>query len=103
MMARSFSRTDTGAPAAMPQVQAASHKAGHTRLVNSGNRLVAIRRCSASSHRPWYTRSFHSGIRLCSGQPLAIPPIIMPLWQKGTPQSMQRAPWACCSSSGSGR
>jgi hypothetical protein len=31
---------------------------------------------------------------LFSGQPLAMPPIIMPAWQKGTPQSMQRAPCA---------
>jgi hypothetical protein len=35
---------------------------------------------------------------LFSGQPEAMPPIIMPAWQKGTPQSMQRAAWVCCSS-----
>ena len=78
MMACSFSRTVTLLPVTSPQVQAASHKAGHTRLVNSGKRLVAIRRWSASSHLPWYTRSFHSGMRLFSGQPEAMPPIIMP-------------------------
>src|SRR5271170_736273 len=36
-------------------------------------------------------RSFQSGIMLPSGQPL---------WQKGIPQSMQRAPWALSFSSG---
>ena len=52
MMACSFSRTVTLLPVTSPQVQAASHRAGHTRLVNSGNRLVAISRCMASSHLP---------------------------------------------------
>ena len=45
-------RTVTLLPVTSPQVQAASHRAGHTRLVNSGKRLVAIRRCMASSHLP---------------------------------------------------
>ena len=39
MMAYSFSLVDTGSPFS-PQVQAASHKAGHTREVNSGKLLV---------------------------------------------------------------
>ena len=38
-----------------------------------------------------YTRSFHSGTRLFSGQPEAMPPIIMPAWQNGTPHAMHRA------------
>src|SRR5207245_1159304 len=38
------------------------------------------------------TRSFHSGIRLWMGQPEAIPLRSVPVWQKGMPQSMQRAP-----------
>jgi hypothetical protein len=30
---------------------------------------------------------------LLIGQPLAMPLISLPVWQNGTPQSMQRAPW----------
>ena len=100
-MACSFSRTVTGLPVTSPQVQAASHRAGQTRLVNSGKRLVASRRRRASSHLPRQISSFHSGIRLLSGQPEAAPPSIIPDWQKGTPQSMQRPAWVCCSSRGS--
>ena len=37
------------------------------------------------------TRSFQSGMMLFSGQPV---------WQKGTPQSMQRAAWFCTFSLG---
>jgi hypothetical protein len=31
-------------------------------------------------------------MRLLIGQPLAMPLMSVPLWQKGMPQSMQRAP-----------
>ena len=78
----------------IPSTQLPSQGAGHTRPVNSGKLLVACNRSRASRHWPLYTRSFHSGIRLCVGQPA------LPIrcsrgafdWQKGTPQSMQRAP-----------
>ncbi len=46
----------------------------------------SIKRSSACFQRPRYTNSFHSGILLPSGQPVSF------WWQKGTPQSMQRAP-----------
>ena len=32
-------------------------------------------------------------MRLFTGQPEAIPEISLPVWQNGTPQSMQRAAW----------
>jgi hypothetical protein len=32
-------------------------------------------------------------MRLLIGQPLAMPLTSLPVWQNGTPQSMQRAPW----------
>ena len=98
-MANSFSFTVTGSPF-RPQVQAASHRAGHTRPVNSGKLLVFRSRFRAWSRLPWYTRSFHSGTRLCSGQPVYIPASCTPDWQKGTPHSMHRAPCRCLSSSG---
>ena len=47
----------------------------------------------ASFQRSRYTKSFQSGMRLCKGQPV---------WQNGTPQSMQRAPCSrtfCCGKS----
>ena len=56
--------------------------AGQRRPVNSGKLLVACRRSMASRQWPRYTRSFQSGMMLPRGQPW---------WQKGTPQSMQRA------------
>src|SRR5436190_23305058 len=70
----------------MSSTQAASHGAGHTRPVNSGKLLVACSASIASCQRSRYTRSFQSGIRFPSGQPE---------WQKGMPQSMQRAPCSC--------
>ena len=77
----------------IPSTQAASHGAGHRRPVNSGKLLVACRRSIASGQSSRYTRSFHSGIRFPSGQPS---------WQKGMPQSMQRAPCSFVASSGKG-
>ncbi len=73
----------------MPSTHAPSHGAGHSSPVNSGKLLVACRRSMAARQAPRYTRSFHSGIWLPSGQPC---------WQKGTPQSMQRALWRVSSS-----
>src|SRR5262249_52557779 len=73
------------------RTQASWDGAGHTRPVNSGKLLVECRRSMASCQRPRYTRSFQSGMMLPSGQPL---------WQNGTPQSMQRAPCARSLSSG---
>ncbi len=75
----------------MPSTQAASHGAGHSRPVNSGKLLVACSRSDASVQSSFHTRSFHSGMRFPSGQPL---------WQKGMPQSMQRAAWSCRWSAG---
>jgi hypothetical protein len=79
--------------ALMPSTHEPSHGAGHTRPVNSGKLFVLCSRSSASRHRPRYTRSFHSGIRLLIGQPEAMPLMSVPVWQNGTPQSMQRAAW----------
>ena len=76
----------------MLSTQASSHGAGQMRPVNSGKLLVECRRSIASFQRPRYTRSFQSGMMFPSGQPL---------WQKGMPQSMQRAPCCCSLSSGS--
>jgi hypothetical protein len=43
---------------------------------------------------PRHMRSFHSGIRLCSGHPeLRALPNEKPVWQKATPQYMQRLAW----------
>ena len=67
----------------IPRTHAASQGAGQSRPVNSGKLLVACRRSMASDQSSRYTRSFHSGMRLPRGQPS---------WQKGMPQSMQRAP-----------
>ena len=99
MMARSFSFTVTGSPVAMPQVQAASHRAGQTRLVNSGKLLV----CDQPVYGLIPVALIHQIVPLRDqvvqrAAADTMPPSSIPLWQKGTPQSMQRAPWACCSS-----
>ena len=89
-----------GSPSTDPRLHAASHRAGHTRLVNSGMGLVSDRRAAASSQLPRYTSSFHSGMRLCRGQPLGrADPNGVPAWQKATPHIMQRLAWARRSSS----
>ena len=72
----------------MPSTQAASQGAGQSLPVNSGKLFVACSRSIASRQCPRYTRSFQSGMMFPSGQPW---------WQKGTPQSMQRAAcWLSC-------
>src|SRR5437763_3531300 len=76
----------------MSRTHAASHGAGQIRPVNSGKLLVAWSASIASRQRSRYTRSFQSGMRLPSGQPE---------WQKGMPQSMQRAPCFWSSACGS--
>ena len=75
----------------MARTQAASQGAGQSLPVNSGKLLVACSRSIASRQWPRYTRSFQSGMMLPRGQPW---------WQKGTPQSMQRA--ACSLSCSAG-
>ena len=75
----------------MPSTQAASQGAGQMRPVNSGKLLVECRTRMASLQRSLKTRSFQSGMMLLTGQPV---------WQKGTPQSMQRAPCVRTFSSG---
>src|SRR5207249_3509558 len=75
----------------MLRTQASSQGAGQMRPVNSGKLFVEWSRSIASRQRPRYTRSFQSGMMFPSGQPL---------WQKGMPQSMQRAPWRLRTSSG---
>src|SRR3954470_8082673 len=92
MIATSICLIDTASPSRISSTHAASHGAGHSRPVNSGKLLVACSCAIASSQRSRYTRSFQSGMRFPSGQPL---------WQNGTPHSMQRAP--CSESSMSGR
>ena len=71
-------------------VQASSQGAGQMRPVNSGKLLVECRLRIASSQLSLKTRSFQSGIWLWIGQPVGP-------WQKGIPQSMQRA--ACLATS----
>ncbi len=83
-MARSMRLMVTGG-SVIPRTQASSQGAGQIRPVHSGKLLVRDRDSHASRHRPRRTRSFHSGIRLWRGHPV-------PDWQKGTPQSMHRAP-----------
>ena len=92
MIATSIDLIDTASPSRISSTHAASHGAGHSRPVNSGKLLVACSWSIASRQRSRYTRSFQSGIRFPSGQPL---------WQNGTPHSMQRAPWSRRPSSGS--
>src|SRR5436309_2377091 len=75
----------------MLRTHASSHGAGQMRPVNSGKLFVEWSRSIAARQRPRYTRSFQSGMMFPSGQPL---------WQKGMPQSMQRAPWRLRTSSG---
>ena len=84
MMERSITLIAT-AGSLIPSTHAASHGAGQMRPVNSGKLLVECSTRTASCQRPLYTRSFQSGMMLVSGHPV---------WQKGMPQSMQRAP--CC-------
>ncbi len=91
-MLRSISLMET-AGSVIASTHAVSHGAGQMRPVNSGKLLVACSRRIALAQRPLYTRSFQSGIRLFSGQPV---------WQKGTPQSMQRAPCSRCFASPKG-
>ena len=50
-MARSLSWMVSGS-SSRPRLQAASHRAGQTRLVNSGSGLVSERRFAASAHWP---------------------------------------------------
>ena len=92
MIETSIALIDTASPSRISSTQAASHGAGQSRPVNSGKLLVACSWSIASRQRSRYTRSFQSGIRLPSGQPL---------WQNGTPHSMQRAPWSRRPCSGS--
>jgi len=75
----------------MPSTHDASQGAGQMRPVNSGKLLVACKARIACCQRSRYTRSFQSGMTLFRGQPL---------WQNGTPQSMQRAPCVFSFSSG---
>src|SRR5947209_75521 len=75
----------------MLRTHASSQGAGQMRPVNSGKLFVECSRSIASRQRPRYTRSFQSGMMFPSGQPL---------WQKGMPQSMHRAPWRRSTSSG---
>src|SRR3954447_18357476 len=82
----------TASPSLISSTHEASHGAGHRRPVNSGKLFVACSWRIASCQRSRNTRSFQSGMRLPSGHPL---------WQNGTPHSMQRAP--CSASSRSDR
>jgi hypothetical protein len=77
----------------IPRTQADSQGAGQTRPVNSGKLFVERSERRAAGHRPWYTRSLKSGMTFPRGHPV---------WQKGTPQFMQRAPWTSTSSWESG-
>src|SRR3954469_14338297 len=91
MIETSICLMETASPSRISSTHAASQGAGHSLPVNSGKLLVACSCAIASRQRSRYTRSFQSGMRLPSGQPL---------WQNGTPHSMQRAPCAASSSSG---
>ena len=74
-----------------PATHEPSHGAGQTRPVNSGKLLVDERLVYASFHCSVSTRLLNSGIKLLIGQPVFV-------WQKGVPQSMQRAAWRFSSS-----
>ena len=78
--------------ALMPSTHEPSHGAGHTRPVNSGKVVGSMQAIERFAPQTAIDRSFHSGIRLFTGQPEAMPEISLPVWQNGTPQSMQRAP-----------
>ena len=67
-----------------PATHEPSHGAGHTRPVNSGKLFVELRLMYALCHCSLSTMLLNSGIRLLIGQPVWV-------WQKGVPQSMQRA------------
>ncbi len=77
----------------MLSVHDASQGAGQIRPVNSGKLFVECSTSSARRQSPRYTRSFQSGMMLLTGHPW---------WQKGIPQSMQRAPCLRTASSSSG-
>ena len=97
-MARSLSWIVSGS-SWQPRLQAASHSAGHTRLVNSGSGDVSAKRSAASAIWPRHKRSFHSGMRLCRGQPDGRAfPKLTPVWQNATPHIMQRLACSCCAS-----
>ena len=66
----------------MPNTHALSQGAGHILPVNSGKLLVEERISYASFQLLRYTASLNSGIIFPKGHPL---------WQKGIPQSIQRA------------
>ena len=78
-----------------PATHEPSHGAGQTRPVNSGKLFVDDRFVYACFHVSSNTIWLNSGIRLLIGQPVFV-------WQKGVPQSMQRAdcrfssPGSCC-------
>ena len=74
----------------MRSVHASSQGAGQMRPVNSGKVLVECSVWIAFCQSALYTRSLKSGMMLLTGQPFM---------QKGTPQSMQRAPCTFASSS----
>ena len=67
-----------------PATHEPSHGAGQTRPVNSGKLLVDDRFTYALCHCSVSTRLLNSGIKLLIGHPVCV-------WQKGVPQSMQRA------------
>src|SRR6266536_2602191 len=54
--------------------------------------IPLVVRTKVSGDRHWKTSSFHFGMMFEIGQPVSD-------WQKGTPQSMQRAAWYLSSSS----
>ena len=69
-----------------PATHEPSHGAGQTRPVNSGKLFVDDRFTYALCHCSVSTMLLNSGMRLLMGQPVCA-------WQKGVPQSMQRAAW----------
>jgi len=76
----------------MPRTQEPSHGAGQTRPVNSGKLLVLWRRFERFAPQAAVDQVVPLGMRLLMGSRKAMPSSRVPVWQKGTPQSMQRAP-----------
>src|SRR5690554_660141 len=95
MMAHSMLLMPTGS-SFIPRTHDPSQGAGQTLPVTSGKSFVAKSAKRASFHLFWKIKVFHLGMTFEMGHPVS-------LWQKGTPQSMQRADWYLSSSTSSRR
>ena len=90
---------DTGA-ACTPQVQAASQSAGQTLPVNSGKLWVLCQSLVCLIHSAAVDKLVYFRYQIVPGQPDAMPAIIIPAWEKGTPQSIHLSACLLASSTG---